>query len=433
MLEQKNLISHYIKTANARLEREKAAAEAKPTSEAKAIRKELKQEEKDEKVRVGADHVEKMASAIEYIVDNFDDLLPKGPLARAIDKVANNVGEGAGAVPVSKAGKPHADYAKKDKMAVTEDPSEIVTSTGRQGEIANNADKKPGGGLLKTEPFVNKPTVKHAALRAMWEKLAGEDVLKANVPRGSGNAGVVRRMDATESAGTPPGHDQSGFGNENERHIMTVDSARSFTKRDAKKEYIKRELGRVFEETNPEKDTALDRAWTRGRDTAKLASPENVKKMEKLIKKEQEEEKTEEEVSPGIHDKLKKIAQMASLGCKCGDSGSCKFCTSKTAMASKIAHFLKRAGAPGMDPAVPATQPAAGGKDPSLGAQTAPLPTQAPPDCQCGGQGMCPPCKKAQLAAIMAQAGGKIPGAGGGQPPMPAGMPSNQDMAPQGV
>jgi len=433
MLGQKNIISHYIKSANDRLQREKIAAmESKPSNESKAIKKELNDEKKEEQVRVGADHVEKMASAVEYIVDNFDDLLPKGPLARAIDKVANDVGEGAGAMPVSKAGKPHADYAKKDKMAVTEDPSEIVTSTGRQGTIANNAEKKPGGALLKTEPFVNKPSVKHAALRAMWEKMAGEDVSKASVPHASGNPGVIRRMDATESAGTPPGHDQSGYGNENEHLITSNDSARNYTKRQAKMEYNKRELGRVFEEVHPEKDTTLDRAWTRGRDTAKLANLENAKKMEKLVKKEEAEEKQEEEISPGIHDKLKKIANMMAEGCKCGDAGTCKFCMSKTAMAAKVA-FFKRAGAPGMDPAVPQSQPAAGGQDPSLAASTNPLPTQAPPDCQCGGQGMCPPCKKAQLAAIMAQAGAKVPGAGGGQQPQPPGSPATQDMAMQGV
>lgn len=395
---------------------------SKKTDEKPAIKKQLKREEKEEEVNIGADktaflYVEKVASAIEYVVDNFNDLMPKGPLGRALDKIANDPGEGAGSLTITKSSKPRADYAKKDKMAVTEDASTPKTQRGEQGKTKDTLDKKPGGGLLKTEPFVNKPTVsKEAAHLAVLAKLAGEDVLKAKIKAGNASSTSMKTYEANQSAGTPPGHDQSGYGNENEHYIMDNDSARSYTKRDAKLEYNKREVGRAFNEVNPGKDTALDRAWSNGRNTAKLAEfgeqPEKESKEEKprfgnfapsLKKKKPTQEEQE------------KAAEAVEQGCTCDDAGTCTYCKSKAAVMKKLAMF-KRANELGAPPPT-------GGEDPAMAAQAGGPPQMGPkfpppPDCMCGGQGTCLPCKKMQMQMIMAQAKGQ-----GGAPP-PGGDPS---------
>jgi hypothetical protein len=279
MLDLKDILSSVLTNAEQRYSEKVAEDMSKKTNEKALIRSQAARETAEEKVNEGADktaslvYVEKVASAIEFIVDNFDDLLPKGPLARAMDKVANMPGEGAGALEVTKASKKPADYAKKDRMAVTEDPSTAKKHKGPQGTVATNESNRPGGPLLKKELYVNKPsgTSKEATLQAVLSKLAGEDVLKAKISAGSAKSTELKTMDASESAGTPPGHDQSGYGNENEKLITSNQRAMDYTKRDAKKQYIKSQLGQAYDEANPEKDTTLDRAWTRGRDTAKMA------------------------------------------------------------------------------------------------------------------------------------------------------------------
>lgn len=314
MLELKDIISSVLQNSEQRLMREKQAQDmSKQTNEKPRIMKQLKKEKTEEEVMVGgddtSDKVEKLASAVEYILDNYSDIMPQGPLSRALSKIANEPGKGAGSLNVTKSGKPKADYAKKDKMAVNEDPSTPKIKTDAQGKTRDTFDKKPGGGLLSTEPFVNKPsgTSKEAsAYLAVLSKLAGEDVLKANIKAGGSESSTVKQWDSTQSAGTPKGHDQSGYGNENEKYIMTNQGAIDMTKRQAKMEYNKREVGRAFNEVNPSKDTVLDRAWTHGRDTAKLAGMETAKKIERLAKEEEAEEIAEEQIAPGIHQKLKK-------------------------------------------------------------------------------------------------------------------------------
>lgn len=437
MLDLKDILASVISNAEKRYTEKLAQDTSKRTNEGPAIKAQAARETKEEKVNEGGEktasayHVEKVASAVEYIVDNFDDLLPKGPLARALDKVANMPGEGAGSLEVTQASKRRADYAKKDKMAVTEDPVTPKEKKGPQGETAHTLHKKPGGPLLKKEPFINEPsgTSKEAAWEVVLSKLAGEDVLKAKISAGSADSTKLKTWEAPDSPGTPKGHDQSGYGNENEKYIMSNDAARNYTKRDAKKEYIKSQLGQVFDEANPEKDTTLDRAWTRGRDTAKMAGMEEAKAIERLAKKEEAEEREEERVAPGIHAKLqKKLAEAVEEGCKCGNAGTCDYCKAKSAVMKKLAAY-KRA----MDDATGGAIPPAGGEDPSVALAAGGPPGAGgkpalppPPDCQCGGQGICPPCKKQQLQAIMMKAkmqgaSQESPGAGAGTLPSPAG------------
>jgi hypothetical protein len=210
MLELKDILSSVIRNSEQRLQQEKLAQDmSKQTNEKPRIAKQMKKEKTEEEVMVGGDDttekVEKLAYAVEYILDNYSDIMPQGPLSRALSKIANEPGKGAGSLNVTKAGKPKADYAKKDKMAVNEDPSTPKVKTDAQGKTKDTLDKKPGGGLLSTEPFVNKAsgTSKEAAYLAVLSKLAGEDVLKAHIKAGNADSTTVKQWDSTQSAGTP--------------------------------------------------------------------------------------------------------------------------------------------------------------------------------------------------------------------------------------
>lgn len=555
MLELKDILTSVINNSGQRLAQEKLAQDmSKKTNESKGIAAQAKREKNEEDVNMGAEktafeYVEKVASAVEYVVDNFNDILPKGPLARALDKVANTPGAGAGSLEVSKSGKPHADYAKKDKMSETEDPSTPKTKPGAQGKTKDTLDTRPGGPLLKKEPFINSPSgsSKEAALAVVLNKLAGEDVMKAHIKASSSkNPGASETWEANQSPGTPMGHDQSGYGNQNEKHIMTNQGAIDMTKRDAKKAYVKEQLGQVFDEANPEKDTTLDRAWTRGRDTAKMANDQGQSDAEKhksygnkglaagtavgalgaggmlaahkaapgMFSNGQAlglagaslgsnalmgytagraAASTPEQIAANGHHggtgaaigglagagsglagarmmglgakgqaglaaangllgagggylmgkqvaqvpDAQKVAEAVEQGCQCDGEGSCSYCKAKSAVMKKLAAF-KRAGMEGPaaggvpggeDPGV-AAQAGAGGPPPPGGPQAPP-----PPDCQCGGQGQCLPCKKQQLALIMAQAkaqggpgGAPAPGGPGGDPGA-GGLPPEQPQA----
>lgn len=455
MLDLKDILASVISNAEKRYTEKVAQDTSKRTNEGPAIKAQAARETKEEKVNQGGEktaafHVEKVASAVEYIVENFDDLLPKGPLARALDKVANMPGEGSGSLEVTQASKRRADYAKKDKMAVTEDPVTPKEKKGPQGETAHTLNKKPGGPLLKKEPFINEPsgTSKEAAWSVVLSKLAGEDVSpKAKISAGSSKSTQLKTWEAPDSPGTPMGHDQTGYGNENEKYIMSNDAARNYTKRDAKKEYIKSQLGQVFDEANPEKDTTLDRAWTRGRDTAKMAgflgeagsmvgraaghiasgARRGFNEGSESEPKEHEEYEKKKEEYKALH---KKLAEAVEEGCKCGGEGSCDYCKAKSAVMKKLAYYYKVAMDDGGGAAA---VPPPGGEDPSLAAAAGGPPGAGgkpqlppPPDCQCGGQGICPPCKKQQLQMIMMKAKmqgapQESPGPGAGMPLSPAG------------
>lgn len=456
MLDLKDILASVISNAEKRYTEKLAQDTSKRTNEDPAIKAQAARETREEKVNEGGEktasafHVEKVASAVEYIVDNFDDLLPKGPLARALDKVANMPGEGAGSLEVTQASKRRADYAKKDKMAVTEDPVTPKEKKGPQGETAHTLHKRPGGPLLKKEPFINEPsgTSKEAAWSVVLSKLAGEDVSpKAKISAGSAKSTELKTWEAPDSPGTPKGHDQSGYGNENEKYIMSNDAARNYTKRDAKKEYIKSQLSQVFDEANPEKDTTLDRAWTRGRDTAKMAMSTGAKAalgvgaagaatlggvaaLHHYGKKKDREEQESGANEENNYTAQKKLAEAVEEGCKCGGEGSCDYCKAKSAVMKKLAYYYKVAMDDGGGAAA---VPPPGGEDPSLAAAAGGPPGAGgkpqlppPPDCQCGGQGICPPCKKQQLQMIMMKAKmqgapQESPGAGAGMLPSPAG------------
>src|SRR5262249_12650648 len=109
-------------------------------------------------------------------------------------------------------------------------------------------------------------------------------------------------------------------------------------------------------------------------------------------------------------------------------AGTCAYCQAKGAVMKKLAQYklanegvgpsMGPASPDGEDPAVAAQNASAGGAKPGM---------PPPPDCMCQGQGICPACKKQQLAMIMMKAkmqgaSQDTPGVGGVQPSISSGM-----------
>jgi hypothetical protein len=85
-------------------------------------------------------------------------------------------------------------------------------------------------------------------------------------------------MTVTDSGAGQQGYDSGKSDGNNLRNLIQTsnEKAMDYTKADAKKDYIKEQMGQVFDEVHPEKDTAVDRFIDRGADTSKLAGLKDV-------------------------------------------------------------------------------------------------------------------------------------------------------------
>jgi hypothetical protein len=281
-----------------------------------ASKKEEKKEEKKppekEVVKGMGDckYAMKVAEQLDYLLQ-YSEAWLGSPIERAT-KVAGSL-DVPGILPHSKATGPDgkAINEKRDSMAVGEQPA--ATSTTAKGTfegvpnmIENTLDKKPGGSPEKPSdpPLYNK-----TAYQKVLSKLASNKIASDTVPN------ELKRMDATESGKGQSGYDSGGSHGNDKRSLVDTDNrkAMDYTKGDAKKSYIKEQMGEVFDEVHPEKDTALDRAFQRGVETAKMAGVEDAKKMKAMAIKEVEEEKKEEKLYPGIHKEIEKKAGLGEL------------------------------------------------------------------------------------------------------------------------
>ena len=218
-------------------------------------------------------------------------------------------------------------------------------------------------------------TAAQVAREHILMKLAGEDVMKANIsasrsasplPGGSDLEVTDSTQKGPHQAGDPTG----GFGNQARKHIASNSAAMGYTKGDAKGPQ-KQQLKEVLDEP------ALSR-----RTDSKLQ--ENLRNTG----------------SAGVKIAAARVAlqKIASAGCQCNSSGECKYCQLKSAVrgSEKTANAMMGGGGMG----------APGGgmgamADAGAGAD----------GCTCGNTGECRVCKlKAALAAAQAQ------GQGGAQP-----------------
>lgn len=236
-------------------------AEKKKVEDKKEVMK-----SKDKKMDSKCDYAEKVAETLDYLHANFD-LTFGSSIQKAIklasDSVPNMVHIEASSGP---SGRPINET--RDSMAVGEEPSSNSKGLGTVGGVPNvvagTLEKRPGGAPVDPS---NPPLMNKTAYSKVLAKLAQNKTAGAEVPN------QVRLMDATESGKGQSGYDSgSSHGNGNRSLVNTSNErAMSYTKADAKKSYIKEQMGQVFDEVHPEKDTALDRAFSHGVETAKMA------------------------------------------------------------------------------------------------------------------------------------------------------------------
>jgi hypothetical protein len=243
--------------------------------------------------------------------------------------------------------------------------------------------------------------------RAVLNKLAGEDVMKANISaERSANPlagmGQLETFDADQAAPHQAGDASGGgFGNQARRLIASNQAAIDATKGDAKGP-VKSQLSEVLDEpalsssTDPVLGNNLQNTGKAG---VKIAGARAV---------------------------LEKVAQQ---GCTCATiDGECAFCSLQQKVAAatqskrgstKIANAMMGGGmGGGMSPPSPMGGGGGGGMTPMADAGA------GADGCVCGETGECRVCKlKAALAAVKAQGGGMgMPGGG-----MPAPSPVEKD------
>lgn len=242
-------------------------AEKKKVEDKKEVMK-----SKDKKMDSKCDYAEKVAETLDYLHSNFDltfgSSIQKAIKLASDNPVPNMVHHEASSGP---AGRPINET--RDSMAVGEEPSSnskgLGTIAGVPNIVAGTLDKRPGGAPVDPS---NPPLMNKSAYSKVLAKLAQNKTAGIEVPN------QVRLMDATESGKGQSGYDSgSSHGNGNRSLVNTSNErAMSYTKADAKKSYIKEQVGQVFDEVHPEKDKALDRVFSHGVETAKMASVQDM-------------------------------------------------------------------------------------------------------------------------------------------------------------
>lgn len=231
-----------------------------------------------------------------------------------------------------------------------------------------------------------------SAQEIILQKLAGEDVMKANI-NGGGTTSPLAGMGqlTTTMAGQASPHQAGdhggGFGNEARKHIGSNASAINYTKRDAKGP-VKKQLREVLDEPalSAKHDNKLqENLRSTGQAGVKIAAARAF------------------------------LSKIAEEGCTCNDSGECKYCKMKSAISSKSekskttskTKTAETATIAGGGPAQPPNplMGSSGGKMGEAG--------EGSDGCTCGNAGECRVCKlKAALAAAQSE-GGRAAGGGG--------------------
>lgn len=396
--------------------------------------------EKTKTASAGPAYIEKLASAVEYIAGNFDsiDFPNKGVLQKAAEeavggKSPQGAGKGPGSLEVSQArgGEQNYNTGQAHNIEASSSKAHASLSGSHEGDgktqLENDMHHAPGGGGIAPTakypvkgPLVAGPSVKHASVQELYRsavpkekaasairqavlrKLAGEDVMKANIDA-ERTANPLAGMGQLESFDTSqPAPHQSGDasgssdGNQGRRLISSNEAAINATKRDAKGP-VKTQLSEVLEEpalsasTDPVLNNNLQNTGKAG---VKIAAARAT---------------------------LEKVAQQ---GCTCVTiDGECAFCRISTKVAAatqsrgstKVANSMMGYG---------------GGSGGSMGGgggggMMSVADAGAGADgCTCGGTGECRICKLKAALAAAAKAGGTGPGMNGSAgPPLESGSP----------
>ena len=265
-------------------------------------------------------------------------------------------------------------------------------------------DKIKNIGTLKTKPITATDVASHGlegmvpegighpmnkaasaaelARQYILAKLAGEDVMKANItsPKDASplpGGGELTVGDAEKDFGKQPGGPTGGFGNEGRSHIQSNQAAIDTTKKDAKGP-VKSQLAQVLEEPalSSKTDTKLkENLRNTGAAGVKIAAVQAF------------------------------LQKIAAEGCSCNGNGECDHCSMTKAIATtKTAQMGGMGGAGGGMGGGMGGAGGMSGSGPGMG-QMADA-GEGADGCTCGGAGECRVCKlKAALAEAKMQAG----------------------------
>jgi hypothetical protein len=421
------------------------------------------EQEKKASANVQDDYIEKLASAVEFIAGNFESIeFPhKGVLQKAAEHVSTldggspqGAGKGPGALEVSQAigGKQNYTLGHAHDIEASKSQAHAPLSGAHEADgktqLENNMHHAPGGGSLAPTakyppkgPLVAGPT-KTATVQELYQsaiankngatktasksplrtavlaKLAGEDVMKANIEAPAtanplAGMGELESFDASKPSPHQAGDHGGGFGNQARHLISSNQAAIDATKRDAKGP-VKTQLSEVLEEP----------ALNRGTDPVLNENLRNTGEAGVKI--------------AAARAALEKVAQQ---GCTCKTiDGGCAYCNLQKAAAAtksnrestKLANAMMGYGG-GSNSAMSGAGMSAGSHmGGGAGAMSSMAETGAGADgCTCGHTGDCRVCKlKAALAAAMAEGGQMAPGMQHGQP---AGSPVEKDSTGAGL
>jgi hypothetical protein len=225
-------------------------------------------------------------------------------------------------------------------------------------------------------------TASETAREMILRKLAGEDVMKANIDGGGRQGplvgeGQLQVADATRALPHQAGGPTGGFGNQGRSYIQSNAAAINYTKKDAKGP-VKTQLKEVLEQPalSAKHDSKLqENLRNTGKAGVKIAAVAFLQKI-------------------------------AGEGCTCDGKGECRYCHMRSAISDKSTGKTKTATGElgGMGGGGGMTQMGDAG--------------QGADGCQCGGAGECRVCKlKAALAAAKGGANPTMGAPGGGQQP----------------
>lgn len=381
----------------------------------------------------GAQYIEKLASAVQFISENLGslDFAPQGVLQKRASEESTGVGAGRGpgsleVTPSETSGTQNYNLGHARNIDASKSQAGTSLAGSHEGDgktqLENTMHHAPGGGNIAPTakyppkgPLVATPTktatvqdIYRAAVKtasplrqAVLQKLAGEDVAKANIEAARdanplAGMGQLSTTTADQSSPHQAGDHGGGYGNEARRLIASNQAAIDATKGDAKGP-VKQQLHEVLEE--PALSSSTDPVLE-----------ENLRNTGKAGVK-----------IAAVRAALTKVAQQ---GCTCktidGECANCKMQKVAGAMKSnkgstKVASMgMGGQGSMGMGGGSSMTPMA----DAGAGAD----------GCTCGGTGECRVCKlKAALAAAMAQQG-QAPQGG-----MPTASPVEKDSTGAGL
>lgn len=379
-------------------------------------------------------YIEKLASALDYISTHFDQIeFPnKGVLQKAAEHLGSSpqgAGKGEGALKVMEAigGEQNHNLGQAHDIEASSSKTHAPLSGSHEGDgktqLDNNMHHAPGGGGLAPTakyppkgPLVAGPTAsgshskeKAASFirQAVLRKLAGEDVMKANIEAERtanplAGMGQLESFDSSQPAPHQAGDETGGSGNQARRLIASNQAAIDATKRDAKGP-VKTQLSEVLDEpalnasTDPVLKNNLQNTGSAG---VKIAAARVA--LEKVAQQGCTCTRIDQECD---YDRLVKAA--AATRSKRGS----------TKTANALMGYGGGMSAGNAMPPSSSTMSGGGGGMMSMADAGA-----GADGCTCAGTGECRVCKlKAALAAAKAQGGGGMPGT------MPSGIPTDKD------